>query len=239
MSPRRIDLVRSFFDRAENHRAAKHVTRLRSHVVRQLVGDVTGLTVLDVGAGDGAVTLDLATGAASLTWLDASAEMLAAAKATVPPQLQSRIRVVHGDLATFTGSFDVVVCVGVLAHVEDIGASIAKLAAATRPGGRLVLELTDHAKLTALPARLAHLVRERVSPHYGYRLNATRLDEIDALATTHGLHRKGERRYWSAPPIMRRLASPITQAAFERATLESRALSRFGDAVFALYEKRT
>jgi len=229
--------VRAFFDRADNHRSAAHVTRLRAQIVRQLLGDISGDSVLDVGAGDGSVTIDLAHGAASLTWLDVSTEMLAAARARITPATADRIHVVEGDLATFEGSFDVVVCIGVLAHVEDVGATIAGLAALTRNGGRLVLELTDHAKLASLPARIAHRLRELVAPHYGYTMNATRLVDVDATASQHGLQRADLRRYWSTPPLMRRFTSAMTRSTFERITMETPQLSRSGASVIALYDK--
>jgi ubiquinone/menaquinone biosynthesis C-methylase UbiE len=235
----RAQRVRAFFDRAENHRAAAHVTRLRAHVVRDLLGDVAGAEILDVGAGDGAVTIDLASTAKRLTWLDLSPEMLAAARARIPRQLADRIALVEGDLASFDGMFDVVVCVGVLAHVSDVDDAIRRLADLTRPGGRLVLELEDHAKLSTLARRISHRLRERTSPRYGYRLNATRLDHVDASVAAHGLRRIDQRRHWSTPPLLARVASPSAQAAFERFTLASPTMSKLGSSVVALYAKAT
>ena len=40
--------------------------------------------------------------------------------------------------------YDIVLAIGLLAHVKDIPASIAKMAELLRPGGKLVIQMTDY-----------------------------------------------------------------------------------------------
>ncbi len=240
MTPR-SELVFRFFDRAEHHRAAQHVTALRAHIVRELLAwpraDAARTSVLDVGAGDGAVTFGLARDAARLTWLDGSVGMLEAARRSVPAELTCRIEIVEGELATYDHPHDVVVCVGVLAHVASIPEAMAKLGLLTRAGGSLVVELADGDAPLDFPARLAHRVRERMWPKYGYTLRETSLAEIDGLARVHGLARVATRRHWTTPPLVRRIAPRTWQAAFERWTMETPALARHGSSVIARFDK--
>jgi hypothetical protein len=46
--------------------------------------------------------------------------------------------------ARWTAPFDVVLCVGVLAHVQSIPETMARLSCALRSGGRLVLQISDN-----------------------------------------------------------------------------------------------
>ncbi len=241
MASRRLDRVRAFFDRADNHRAVTHVTALRARMVRELLAwpppNAAGLRVLDVGAGDGSVTRDLARDVARLTWLDASHGMLEAARRGVSGELSGRIDVVEGTLEQYARVHDVVICVGLLAHVDCVDEAMAKLGKLTRAGGKLIVEITDRDAATAAPGRLVHRVREHFGSHYGYVLNETSLAEIDAIATRHHLVRVAVRRHWSTPPVVRRLAPRAWQAAFERWTLETPALAKHGASVLALYDK--
>ena len=64
---------------------ASEIGRITDHlerrVIRDLVGDVRGLRVLDVGCGDGRFTVKLAQSGASVVGIDASPAMVAAGQA--------------------------------------------------------------------------------------------------------------------------------------------------------------
>ncbi|PWI11166.1 SAM-dependent methyltransferase [Streptomyces sp. NWU339] len=105
------------------------------------------LRVLDVGMGRGSQALRLARAGHSVTGLERDAEMLAAARAALarePEGIRERMRIVEGDgrdtgVHFLPGSFDVVLCHGVLMYVAEPDPLVAGLARMLAPGGLLSL----------------------------------------------------------------------------------------------------
>lgn len=119
---------------------ANPLPALEEPVVRQAVGEVAGLLVVDLGCGTGRHTAWLAAAGARVTAVDFSAGMLAEAK-----------RKVTGDKATFfehdlhqplpfaAGAFDLAVSGLVLEHLVDIRAFFVEVQRVVRGGGRAVV----------------------------------------------------------------------------------------------------
>ena len=80
-----------------------------------------------------------------LTLVDASRPMLDRAKSNTRAQYLQSVDYVHGDILHFESAelYDVVLCVGVLAHVPDTEALVARIACLLKPGGRCVFQFTD------------------------------------------------------------------------------------------------
>ncbi|MFE0103742.1 class I SAM-dependent methyltransferase [Streptomyces sp. NPDC059009] len=103
------------------------------------------LRVLDVGMGQGTQALRLARAGHKVTGVEQDVEMVAAARAALaeePEGIRSRVRIVEGDgretgVHFLPGSFDVVLCHGVLMYVEEPDALLAGLARMLAPGGLL------------------------------------------------------------------------------------------------------
>ena len=130
--------------------------------VHQLAGGVVewlapqpGEQILDLGCGDGQLTARLAATGAIVTGVDASADMVAAAKS-------HGIDAVAGsaeNLPFRDANFDAVFSNAALHWVRNQEAMLAEVSRVLRPGGRFVAEMGGHgnvaAILTALVATLA------------------------------------------------------------------------------------
>ncbi|MFJ2023301.1 class I SAM-dependent methyltransferase [Streptomyces sp. NPDC087897] len=154
------------------------------------------LRVLDVGMGQGAQALRLARAGHSVTGLEADAEMLAAARkslATEPEGIRERVRLVEGDgretgVHFLPGSFDVVLCHGVLMYVEEPDPMLAGLARMLAPGGLLSLLVRNADALAMRPGLsgdFAGALTAFDTATYTNRLGLTvRADRLDALRAT-------------------------------------------------------
>ncbi|MFG3548549.1 class I SAM-dependent methyltransferase [Streptomyces sp. NPDC047725] len=123
-------------------------------MARQLDEQIAGrfpvgrrLRVLDVGMGQGTQALRLARAGHQVTGLERDATMIAAARETLagqPEGIRDRMRIIEGDgrdtgVHFLPGSFDVVLCHGVLMYVEEPDPLLAGLARMLAPGGLLSL----------------------------------------------------------------------------------------------------
>ncbi|MGW1888067.1 class I SAM-dependent methyltransferase [Streptomyces sp. NPDC001970] len=135
-------------------------------VARQLDEQIAGrfpvgrrLRILDVGMGQGTQALRLARAGHTVTGLESDPEMLKVARealATEPAGIRERFRTIEGDgrdtgVHFLPGSFDVVLCHGVLMYVEDRDAMLAGLARMLASGGLLSLLVRNGDALAVRP----------------------------------------------------------------------------------------
>ncbi|MGD1217846.1 MULTISPECIES: class I SAM-dependent methyltransferase [Streptomyces] len=135
-------------------------------VARQLDEQIAGrfpvgqrLRILDVGMGQGTQALRLARAGHQVTGLEQDATMLAVARealAAEPEGIRGRVRLIEGDgretgVHFLPGSFDVVLCHGVLMYVEEPDALLAGLARMLAPGGLLSLLVRNADALAMRP----------------------------------------------------------------------------------------
>ncbi|GAA1919458.1 methyltransferase domain-containing protein [Streptomyces durmitorensis] len=171
-------------------------------MTRQLDEQIAGrfpvgqrLRVLDVGMGQGTQALRLARAGHKVTGVEQDPAMVAAARAALgsePEGIQGRVRIVEGDgretgVHFLPGSFDVVLCHGVLMYVEEPDALLAGLARMLAPGGLLSL-LVRNADALAMrpglagdwPGAMAAFDSTAYRNRLGLQARADRLDAVSA-----------------------------------------------------------
>ncbi|MHB1430932.1 MAG: class I SAM-dependent methyltransferase [Streptosporangiaceae bacterium] len=140
----------SFFARYQQMRQASAGLNedLEQPAMARLLPDVRGLTVLDLGCGDGALARKLAqAGARRVLGVDASERMLALATSSPCP----RVTYLHADLEALhrpPQSADLVVSSLALHYVRGYRALAGRIASWLRPGGHLVFSI-EHPACTA------------------------------------------------------------------------------------------
>lgn len=115
--------------------------RIEEELILDLIGPVSGKRLLDVGCGDGVLSVRLAQSGADVTGLDSEPQMLVAARRRAN---ESGVQVSFVDGAAqalpMNGcSFDIVVAVTMLCFVADPEHAVREMARVLRPGGRLVI----------------------------------------------------------------------------------------------------
>lgn len=106
-------------------------------VVRDVLNGIEPGLALDVACGTGRFGRVLAEQGNRVVAVDASAEMLAAARLNVPTAMFARAD--FHRLPFADGSVDLAVCALALTHTPELVPAVAELARVVRPGGRLVL----------------------------------------------------------------------------------------------------
>jgi malonyl-CoA O-methyltransferase len=113
---------------------------LEEPVVREALGDVAGLAVLDLGCGTGRHTLWMANAGASVTAIDFSEGMMERARAKPGAEkVRFLVHDLHQRLPFADRSFDRVVSGLVLEHLHDMASFFSEAHRVLKPGGRAVV----------------------------------------------------------------------------------------------------
>ena len=140
-------------------------------VVREYLGEVAGLCVLEVACGRGGFIRQMANAGARVTGCDFSSAALRAARTKLfTPNCPPLATLVQGDaqnLPFADRSFDVVVSCETIEHLPRVQAAVAEMYRVTRPGGKLFLTTPNYFNFMGLYevyARFRHPSRQKDQP---------------------------------------------------------------------------
>jgi ubiquinone/menaquinone biosynthesis C-methylase UbiE len=194
----RIEKVRTLFDQRAAYLDRRQLDiRLRRETVDRVLQGKQYTEILDIGCGDGSISTPLLNSKRRLTLLDVSPGMLSIARSRVPEELSSRATLVNQDFMQVPfekNFFDLVICVGVLAHVVSPQDLIAKIASVLKPGGTLILECTNGYHLLDRVNQLRNHLAWLFHPPK-YKMNILSATAIRKTAENQGFKPAGEFRY--------------------------------------------
>lgn len=113
---------------------------LEEPLVKELLGDVHGLDILDLGCGTGRHSIRMASAGARVTALDFSSEMLAQArKKTGEGDLHFQLHDLSQPLPFRAENFDRVLCALVVDHIEGLDKLFSEMHRVCRPAGYVIV----------------------------------------------------------------------------------------------------
>jgi SAM-dependent methyltransferase len=233
-----------------------HESVLRSHRWRTAANSAAhllphlspGLAVLDVGAGPGTITADLAELVAPgrVTALELTEAALELSRAEIARRGIATVDFATGDVHALDfpdASFDVVHAHQVLQHVGDPVAALREMRRVTRPGGLVAVRDSDYAGFTwypPAPGLDAWLdLYERVArgnggePDAGRRLlswaRAAGLTDVTASSATWCYASPMDRAWWGGLWADRIVDSDLARQAVDRGLATTVELSALAD----------
>jgi ubiquinone/menaquinone biosynthesis C-methylase UbiE len=225
------EAARAFEERRFPGSIGQLVAAEQMRVLANMIGRIHERRILDVGTGTGRVAAMLAGGGADVTGIDTSERMLDAARRRTSAQLVD-VTFVRADahaLEFESRSFDVVVCLGVLAAARDWRRCLAE---SCRIADRLVI--FDYP--SAASVALIHSAIRRTFRARPYRV-LTRSVVTETLAGSRFRVRSTHQQFmlplWLHRAMRSRRASARLERVFDRAGLRR----RFGTPVTVCAER--
>ena len=186
--------------------------RVRAETVSTLLGSQKFEQVLDIGCGDGSLSLPLLPNAKGITYLDQSAAMLERVASRIDPARKGDIAYINSGFMEATvpaTTFDLVICVGVLAYVDDLGPFLKKVRNVMKPGGQLLLECTDAphflTRMTNAYRACTSILKPKRFGTYPHKATS-----VIAVAESFGLKLAADFRYAYSFPLVEKFVSDPT-----------------------------
>lgn len=202
-STSKIERVQSLFDIPEKYLGPRGFDiRIRVETVKEFTKNIKLDNVLDIGCGDGSLSAPLLSKCNHLTLVNISSKMLELARRKIPAERVNDVRVIEGS---FLGSnlpaqsFDLILCVGVLAHVDSPAAVIAEISRLAKPGATILLEVTDSYHFWGWPVVAYQKLLKLLRPE-PYALNRLKARNVVRLCRDNNLKLDGLYRY-GLPPL--------------------------------------
>jgi SAM-dependent methyltransferase len=235
-----LEDVQAFFEEPNRYLHQTWEIGLRAELVWALLEGIRFTRILDIGCGDGSLSLPLLRPGVTLALVDLSGPMLEVARSRIPPAFGSSVSATQGDFLSLAAEprFDLVLCLGVLAHVPSVDAALERIRDSLVPGGHCVLQLTDRGTMIARLEALATRLRSLFADTRGYRLNTLVYSSILERVGRRGLRAIRHRRYSLLLPGMGSLPSRLVEG-YQRFGARHPVLSRHGSEVLLLLRRES
>ena len=191
-----------FFNSTKIYLKSNPIVDLRKSIVAEILGEVSNKQIIDIGCGNGEVTKDYLV-CNKVTFLDFSTNMLALAKENINDDYSANSTFINTDFSHFTtdNKYDIVVCLGVIAHVDNIGEFLYKLKEITADGGVILFQYTASEKLISKFNQLRHGLLSKTKYNYDYKINSTSSRFIKKLIDQTGLNLTKKVKYFPVSPL--------------------------------------
>lgn len=194
--------VKSWFENPDKYLQRRQFDiRIRLETVQEFTKGATFGRVLDIGCGDGSISLPLLPRSKKITLLDVSSSMLAIARTNIPADRTDDVELINASFLNAnleSQSFDLILCIGVLAHVDSPADLVSALARIAKPGGCIVLEFTDSKHVWGTPDFVYRQILKLIRPD-PYTLNSLNNRYVMDLCRESGLAPNALYRYGLPP----------------------------------------
>jgi ubiquinone/menaquinone biosynthesis C-methylase UbiE len=188
--------VRTAFADPQPYLSHSYRLRWRAEAIGRFIAGQRFEQAIDLGCGDGSLSIPFLDQIRGLDLVDSSPAMLSAARQKLTSEQLLRVRLIEGnaDDQSRADSADLVLCVGLLAHVDDPRATLANVARLVRPGGHVVVEHTDADHPYGWALIQYSRLRSRLRPGR-YAWNELRSSEVLSWCTELGLKSVSDFKY--------------------------------------------
>lgn len=224
-------LVKNYFNNTNKYISDNHIIELRRTYIAENLSGTSGKNIIDIGCGNGQISLPFINNN-KVTFLDLSENMLEIIKNQIPEELISNANIINCDFNTFPTEqkYDIIICLGVLAHVENIEKGITKLKNLMGPNGTMIIQFTNNGNVLSKLLRFTTLLKKLLGIKYGYEINYFNERYINCILKELNLSCKRRVTYWPTFPCYSFLPKGFMKYLYFRIINNPR-LSRWGSEI--------
>lgn len=192
--------VKTYFDQTDNYLLKNPSILTRAILIKKYFSSLRDKNILDLGCGDGSLSIQFLS-ENRVTLVDISKEMLSHVKQSVEKRNTKNALIVHSTIQDFHSNikYDVVFCVGVLAHVSSIEDTLLSIQKLLKENGVLVLQYTDWDNFYTRLSRLwVGMFNKQKRTGFVHRLNQTRRQGLMRRLSEYSFEVKEENKYLSS-----------------------------------------
>lgn len=181
-------LVKELFEDTALYLTYDYNLRIRKETVEAFTVGMSFRSVLDMPCGTGDMSVALLNRVQKLTLVDISSNMLQLAEKKIPSEQRSKAELINGDffdLPFKAQSFDLVICLGLLAHVNSPEQLLKKLSGLIMPDGLLIIQNTNASHF------YSHLIRFYLGLRSVVKKQPYKLNKVKASLVEHILRDNG------------------------------------------------
>ena len=233
--------VKFFFNTSDYLKNSSDRISIRSTLVKEFLGDINNAKILDIGCGDGSLSLQFLNKTNSITFVDISDKMLEKVREKVPLDLMSNALLINDsfDAVSDDDFFDIVICVGVIAHVPSIDLLFNKIAKVLKKNGLLILETTPNPYPIGRFILPYYFLRDLIFGSLPkYHKNRLKIADLLKATKSRGFEQLRTIRYSFPLPGMSHWPQSL-KLRYTLFTLNNKLMSRFGSEHIFLFKKIT
>ena len=138
--------VKAFFEKTDVYLTYNYNLRIRAETVGYFIREMKFAEVLDMPCGTGDISAPFIDQFGHLAMMDFSENMIATAKKRVPENQREKVTFINGDFYAHdfgNTQYDLVMNIGILAHIRNPWEFIEETMKLVKPGGYLIIQNTD------------------------------------------------------------------------------------------------
>lgn len=138
--------VKTFFEQTDIYFNFDYNIKIRTETVAEFLGETQYNNVLDMPCGNGFISLKNSKQFNQLTLVDFSENMITLAKEIAKKEKSQNVSFTCGDVfeTNFENeSFDLIISLGILAHIDDVDKFLTYIQSKVKKGGTIIIQNTN------------------------------------------------------------------------------------------------
>jgi len=201
--------VHTFFNDTDNYLLNNYNIEFRKKIIKNFLGELKDNYILDVGCGDGGLSLQYAA-KNKIDFLDLSQNMLNIVEHKLNDNQLLSCRFLNGDFCKyrFDKKYDVIIFVGVLAHISSINKSVNKASELLKKNGVIIFQFTNNSNIFGKILQKFYS-NSFLNNNNSHKLNKIKFNEFSQILGNSKLKIEEIKSHASLLPGMGRLSSNI------------------------------
>lgn len=173
--------VKHFFEQTNIYFNYDYNIKIRTETVTEFISDKCYNNVLDMPCGNGFISLKNSKQFTQLTLVDFSKNMIALAKQIAEQEKTANATFICGDIfeTKFNNEeFDLIISLGILAHIDDIDKFLGYIQSKVKKGGIIIIQNTNSNHFYSKLIRLYLGVRKLLGKDK-YQLNKVPANQVE------------------------------------------------------------